>query len=90
VGATVDASFSSYMAKCWNVGSATDNYGAYYTHTTQLLYMMFLTGNMPNFWDMKPVPVAAETMRMVMQYMLILVNIINHNLYNRLDCTNIC
>ncbi|HOS84948.1 MAG TPA: glycosyl hydrolase family 8, partial [Bacteroidales bacterium] len=61
VGATVDNAFSSYMSKCWTEGSKTDNYGAYYTHTTQLLYMLFLTGNMPNFWDMKPVPVAAET-----------------------------
>jgi len=61
IGSMVDPGYSNYMDKCWNVGSATDGYGAYYTHTTQILYMLTLTGNMPNFWDMKPVPETAET-----------------------------
>ncbi|MCQ2958570.1 MAG: glycosyl hydrolase family 8 [Bacteroidales bacterium] len=61
VGSMVDDKFSAYMEKCWSVGSANDAWGAYYTHTTQLLFMMCLTGNMPNFWDMLPVPDAAET-----------------------------
>ncbi|NLK80817.1 MAG: T9SS type A sorting domain-containing protein [Bacteroidales bacterium] len=61
IGSMVSSSFNSYMDKCWYSGSAVDQYGHYYTHTTQLLYMLTLTGNMPNFWDMKPVPVAAET-----------------------------
>ena len=61
IGAMISSVHDNYMDKCWTVGSATDGYGAYYTHTTQLLYMLTLTGNMPNFWDMKPVPLAAET-----------------------------
>ena len=61
IGAMVDNSLSSYMAKCWNVGSATDNFGDYYTHSTQLLYMLTLSGNMPNLFEMKPIPTSAET-----------------------------
>ncbi|MBP5583444.1 MAG: Ig-like domain-containing protein [Bacteroidales bacterium] len=61
IGAMVDASFNSYRDLCWQYGAATDSYGAYYTHTTQLLYMLCLTGNMPNFWDMNPVFLSAET-----------------------------
>lgn len=61
IGSMVDTKYSSYMAKCWSVGSATDAYGAYYTHTTQLLFMLCLTGNMPNFYDMLPVYLSSET-----------------------------
>ena len=61
IGSMVDASYSDYMSKCWSYGSATDVYGAYYTHTTQLLFMLCLTGNMPNFWDMNPVYLSSET-----------------------------
>ena len=61
IGAMVDAQFNSYRDLCWTYGSATDAYGAYYTQTTQLLYMLCLTGNMPNFWDMNPVLLSAET-----------------------------
>ena len=64
VGCTVDpaaSGFTTYLGKVWNVGSAADPYGAYFTNTTQLLYMLFMTGNMPNLWDMKPLPTAAET-----------------------------
>ncbi len=61
IGSMVDASFNSYMTKCWTYGAQTDAYGAYYTHTTQLLFMLCLTGNMPNFYDMNPVFVNAET-----------------------------
>lgn len=61
IGAMVDASFSGYRDLCWQYGAATDAYGAYYTHTTQLLFMLCLTGNMPNFYDMNPVFLSAET-----------------------------
>ena len=61
IGAMVDASYNSYRDLCWQYGAATDAYGAYYTHTTQLLFMLCLTGNMPNFWDMNPVFLSAET-----------------------------
>ncbi|MBP5724166.1 MAG: Ig-like domain-containing protein [Bacteroidales bacterium] len=61
IGAMVDSKFSSYMDQCWAVGNTSDPYGAYYTHTTQLLYMLCLTGNMPNFYDMIPVYESAET-----------------------------
>ena len=61
IGAMVDSKFSSYMDQCWAVGNTSDPYGAYYTHTTQLLYMLCLTGNMPNFYDMLPVYESAET-----------------------------
>jgi len=61
IGSMVDTKYSSYMAKCWSVGSATDAYGLYYTHTTQLLFMLCLTGNMPNFYDMLPVYLSSET-----------------------------
>jgi len=64
IGSMVNASasgFTTYMGKCWSVGSKIDAYPAYFTSTTQLLYMLALTGNMPNFWDMKPVATAAET-----------------------------
>ena len=57
----IDSKYDSYMTKSWSVGSATDQWGKYYTHTTQLLFMLCMTGNMPNFWDMLPVPDAAET-----------------------------
>ncbi len=61
MGAMIDTKYKSYLQNCWSVGSAKDIYGKYYTHTTQLLFMMCITGNMPNFWDMLPVPDAAET-----------------------------
>lgn len=61
MGAMVNPSNSDYLKKCWERGSATDYYGAYYTHTTQLLFMLCITGNMPNFWDMLPVAKSAET-----------------------------
>lgn len=61
IGSMVDSKFSSYMGQCWTVGNTSDPYGAYYTHTTQLLYMLCLTGNMPNFYDMIPVYESAET-----------------------------
>ena len=61
IGSMVDPSFASYMSDCWQYGSATDVYGAYYTHTTQLLFMLCLTGNMPNFWDMLPVYLSSKT-----------------------------
>lgn len=61
IGSMVSSDHSSYLSQCWSVGSATDAYGAYYTHTTQLLFMLCATGNMPNFWDMLPVFDAAET-----------------------------
>ena len=57
----IDSKYSNYMQKSWSVGSAVDQYGKYYTHTTQLLFMLCMTGNMPNFWDMLPVVDAAET-----------------------------
>lgn len=61
IGSMVDPSFASYMSLCWQYGAATDSYGAYYTHTTQLLFMLCLTGNMPNFWDMLPVYLSSKT-----------------------------
>ncbi len=61
IGSMVDPTYKSYMNACWSNGSATDVYGAYYTHTTQLLFMLCLTGNMPNFFDMLPVCLSAET-----------------------------
>lgn len=61
IGSMVDPSFSSYMQLCWQYGAATDSYGAYYTHTTQLLFMLCLTGNMPNFYDMLPVYLSSKT-----------------------------
>jgi hypothetical protein len=62
MGSMVDDDFSTYMSKCWENGSVPDVFGAaYYTRTTQLIFMLVLTGNMPNFWDMKPVPELAET-----------------------------
>ena len=61
MAAMIDSKYNSYMTKSWSVGSANDAWGKYYTHTTQLLFMMCMTGNMPNFWDMLPVPDAAET-----------------------------
>ncbi|MBO7124974.1 MAG: hypothetical protein J6V74_03925, partial [Bacteroidales bacterium] len=61
VGSMVDATFNSYKDLCWQYGAAADPYPAYYTTTTQLLYMLCLMGNMPNFWDMNPVYLSAET-----------------------------
>ncbi|MBK8805316.1 MAG: Ig-like domain-containing protein [Bacteroidales bacterium] len=61
LGSMVSSAHSNYLDACWSVGSARDDFGAYYTHTTQLMFMLVLSGNMPNFWDMKPVPVTAET-----------------------------
>lgn len=61
MGAMVNSNNSDYLKKCWERGSATDYYGAYYTHTTQLLFMLCITGNMPNFWDMLPVAKSAQT-----------------------------
>ena len=61
IGAMVDSKYNSYRDLCWQYGAATEAYGAYYTHTTQLLYMLCLTGNMPNFYDMNPVYLSAET-----------------------------
>ncbi|MBO7481319.1 MAG: Ig-like domain-containing protein [Bacteroidales bacterium] len=61
IGSMVDSKYNSYRDLCWQYGAAAEAYGAYYTHTTQLLYMLCLTGNMPNFWDMNPVFLSAET-----------------------------
>ena len=62
IGSMVDPTlFADYLPKCWSVGTTPDGQAAYYTQTTQLLYMLCLSGNMPNFWDMKPVPTAAQT-----------------------------
>ena len=61
MGAMIDDKYSSYLNLCWQRGSATDNYGAYYTYTTQILFMLCITGNMPNFWEMLPVFTSAET-----------------------------
>ena len=61
IGSMVDSKYNSYRDLCWQYGAATEAYGAYYTHTTQLLYMLCLTGNMPNFYDMNPVYLSAET-----------------------------
>ena len=46
IGSMVDpaaSGFTTYMGKCWTIGSANDPYGAYFTNTTQLLYMLCLT-----------------------------------------------
>jgi len=61
IGAMTNTSNAAFMKSCWTIGSKNDAYGYYYTHTIQLLDMLFLTGNMPNLTDMRPVPVAAET-----------------------------
>ena len=61
IGSMVDESFNSYKDLCWQYGAATEAYPAYYTSTTQLLFMLCLTGNMPNFWDMNPIFLSAKT-----------------------------
>ena len=61
IGSMVDATYNTYMGKCWTVGSSNDPYGSSFTSTSQLLYMLTLSGNMPNLWDMKPVAKTAET-----------------------------
>lgn len=63
IGAMVGNSpaYQQFLERTWIEASKTDPWGHYYTHTTQLLYLLTLTGNMPNFWDMKPVFDGAET-----------------------------
>jgi len=60
ISAMVDATYQTYLNNTWTKASiAEGTNGQYFTSTTQLLYLLCMTGNMPNFCDMNPAPVAA-------------------------------
>lgn len=62
VGGMVDGTkYKAWIPSVWNSASSVDAYGMYYTNTTQLMYMMYMTGNMPNLRDMLPVYVSSVT-----------------------------
>lgn len=60
-GGMVDNKFQAYLNKGFEQ-TATDITGTtYFVETTQLLYSLFMGGNMPNFYDMLPEFSSAKT-----------------------------
>jgi uncharacterized protein YjdB len=60
-GGAVDETWRGYMEKGYEKTLQQEADGAYFVETTQLLYLLFMSGNMPNFYDMLPEFVSAST-----------------------------
>jgi len=60
ISGMVDATYQSYLNNAWTKASVSEGSNSqYFTSTTQLLYLLCMSGNMPNFCDMNPAPVSA-------------------------------
>ena len=57
ISGMVDATYQSFLNSTFSetVKSEGSN-SQYFTTTTQLLYLLCMSGNMPNYWDMNPTP----------------------------------
>jgi len=60
ISGMVDVAYQSYLNNAWTKASVSEGANSqYFTSTTQLLYLLCMSGNMPNFCDMNPAPVSA-------------------------------
>lgn len=60
ISGMVDKAYQSYLNNTWTKASVSEGANSqYFTSTTQLLYLLCMSGNMPNFCDMNPAPVSA-------------------------------
>lgn len=55
IAGMVDAKYQSFLNTAFTQTAVPEGANSqYFTTTTQLLYLLCMTGNMPNYWDMDP------------------------------------